>query len=275
MASLAIIAGACSSGSSRTSPSSSAGPGGLSCKIGGGCSQTQTCTGGIEGCTSNCNCLNGTWQAPCPADLPETGSPCSPESAYCGYTTSTNPCGADNCDCQGGAWSCGPTCVLFPAEDASSDAADQHAPGVACTSVGDCTNTALGTAWCCLDHACAYSPGTPLIACTDADVQLIEASNYDQSCTTDSDCVAVREGNFCFPPICPSAAINVSAEARYNEDVAMTNAAICGGIASCPSFAGTFCCAGSCRLSPCAADAGAGGDTGSSDAGPSDAPAGG
>jgi hypothetical protein len=111
-----------------------------------------------------------------------------------------------------------------------------------------------------LDTACAYSNGTPLIACTDADVQLIQASNYDQTCTTDSDCVAVAEGNFCFPPNCPSAAINVSATAQYNADVAMTNAAICGGASSCPTFSGPCCRGGSCSLGAAcvsAADAGA------------------
>jgi hypothetical protein len=95
-----------------TSSSSSSGDGGLGCSLGDKCSPTQLCNGGIPGCGSNCQCLDGTWQAPCPADLPETGSPCSPENAYCGYTTSTNPCGADNCYCQGGAWSCGPTCTV-------------------------------------------------------------------------------------------------------------------------------------------------------------------
>lgn len=91
---------------------SDAGDSGLGCSLGDKCSPTQLCNGGIPGCGSNCQCLDGTWQAPCPADLPETGRPCSPENAYCGYTTSTNPCGADNCYCQGGAWTCGPTCVI-------------------------------------------------------------------------------------------------------------------------------------------------------------------
>src|SRR5580658_6263852 len=48
----------------------------------------------------------------CPADVPQNGSACTAAGAYCGYSNQPNPCGADNCYCQGGAWSCGPTCVF-------------------------------------------------------------------------------------------------------------------------------------------------------------------
>jgi hypothetical protein len=71
------------------------------------------------------------------------------------------------------------------------------------TAVAGCTDT-------------SSNPVQPTI-CTDADVQLIQASSYDQSCTTDSDCIAVGEGNACYPCAiaCTSAAINRSAESQY------------------------------------------------------------
>jgi hypothetical protein len=96
---LAAVMGACSTGSSTQGPS---------CELGVECSQSQVCMGGIAGCASaypsNCQCLNGTWQAPCPADLPEAGSACTPEGAGCEYLTST--CGV-GCGCQAGSWNCG------------------------------------------------------------------------------------------------------------------------------------------------------------------------
>jgi hypothetical protein len=152
----------------------------------------------------------------------------------------------------------------------SPDGGQDGRTAIACTSVNDCTDTALGTAWCCLVKACVYSSnGTPPITCTDADVQLIQASNYDQSCTMDSDCVAVSEGNFCYGANCPSAAINVGAQAHYNADVAMTNAAICGGATSCPGLTGPCCRGGTCQTGDHCSP------SGSSDTGTSDAPAGG
>ncbi len=56
----------------------------VACKLGAACSNARLCTGGVAGCTSNCQCLDGKWQAPCPADLPRTGSACTPAGAECG-----------------------------------------------------------------------------------------------------------------------------------------------------------------------------------------------
>ena len=64
------------------------------------------------------------------------------------------------------------------------------------------------------------------ICAPDGSLPLIEASNYDQSCTTDSDCIAIAEGDVCTPCGigCTNAAINVAAHARYKADVASANA---------------------------------------------------
>ncbi len=90
-----------------------------------------------------------------------------------------------------------------------------------------------------------------LAECTDANTQTIQASNYEQSCSTDSDCVAVGEGNACFPCalVCPNAAINVAAHAQYLADVAKTFAGSNSGtcVLSCPANFGGCCRAGKCH----------------------------
>jgi hypothetical protein len=113
------IGGTCQMGGQCPGPVSS-----LTCALGAACSSTELCMGGIVGCESNCQCLNGTWSAPCPTGLPPTGSACTPEGAECGYPTSTNACGADNCYCQGGAWRCGPSCIIGDASTSADTGAD-------------------------------------------------------------------------------------------------------------------------------------------------------
>jgi hypothetical protein len=128
------------------------------CALGATCSPTDQCPGGIAGCTSNCQCLNGTWQAPCPKDLPQTGSVCAPFAAEeslgaeCGYSTSTNACGAENCSCEAGTWRCGPSCATGPENDSGALCA---AAGGQCV-FGGCSNPgpqACGSAgmFCCLN----------------------------------------------------------------------------------------------------------------------------
>ena len=128
-------------------------------------------------------------------------------------------------------------------EDASADAADatspeEDAPVVACKSANDCYEKGPfpSTVYCCLDKVCVFSnDSTSIVDCDDADAQLIQASNYDQSCTTDSDCVAVSVGNACYPGFlnCTLGTINVGALAQYNADVAKTSAALCGVMGDC------------------------------------------
>ena len=56
---------------------------------------------------------------------------------------------------------------------------------------------------------------------------IIHASDYNQSCTTQSDCVSVREGSVCGCG-CPSAAINKSDQTQYAADTGSLKA-------GCPS----------------------------------------
>jgi hypothetical protein len=261
---LSVVAAACTSSSGGAS-------GALSCKLGGGCSPSVLCMGGIAGCSSNCQCLDGTWQAPCPADLPQTGSACTPASAECGYTTATNACGADNCTCQNGTWNCGPTCTtlldsgaeggLTPGAAACVAAGGQCVQGVAfCGPVGP-----GATAASCLDTGltmlcCAVNP--------DGGCAEIQASNYDQSCTVDSDCVEVSVGNPCQACdfICNQSvgAINVGANAQYTADVAKTAAGVgdCGCPAEVGNRVGPCCRSGQCHADSACSSSDASTDSG-------------
>jgi hypothetical protein len=53
---------------------------------------------------------------------------------------------------------------------------------------------------------------------------MILASNYDQSCAVDTDCVEVAAGDYCSSGLarCPGSAINVHALAQFNSDIAKT-----------------------------------------------------
>jgi hypothetical protein len=136
-----------------------------------------------------------------------------------------------------------------------------------CAGAQDCMALSLvsNSVYCCMDNACvADQPGY----CTDANVQLIQASSYDQSCKTDADCVAVSEGNACdLLPFCPNATISRAALAQYQSDLAKTRLASCSSpwLASCTPY--IFCCqdgaclwGSQCLPAPAAADATPGSD---------------
>lgn len=85
------------------------------------------------------------------------------------------------------------------------------------------------------------------------------ASNYDQSCVTNTDCVAVRLGDYCDPTRCycdeSLGAIKATALAQFNADVAKTpigsDAVSPQGLCSCLAFSdpGACCVAGKCQFS--------------------------
>jgi hypothetical protein len=96
----------------------------------------------------------------------------------------------------------------------------------------------------------ACSKGTT--ACTDANVELIQASNYDQSCTVDSDCVSIAVGDACYPclVICQvGGAINRGALSSYQSDISKTIGAgeTSGVQCGCPSWPGPCCRGGICQ----------------------------
>jgi hypothetical protein len=99
------------------------------------------------------------------------------------------------------------------------------------------------------------------IACTDANVQMISASNYDQSCKLDSDCVAIADGNACYPCViaCQTGgAINRSALSIYQSDISKTTGAqeAKGVHCGCPASFGPCCRSGVCHADlQCVSDA--------------------
>jgi hypothetical protein len=95
------------------------------------------------------------------------------------------------------------------------------------------------------------APTTPpeVPACVDGGGgESLHAYDYDQSCTNDSDCVAVGSGSSCLvcELACPNATINRSDEARYRKELARLVPA--GTFCGCPARDGTCCIGGSCHL---------------------------
>lgn len=78
---------------------------------------------------------------------------------------------------------------------------------------------------CRTEETCA---GT--IHCVPGD---IEASDFDQSCSIDDDCILIHEGDPCECHVCPDAAISRSAQTDHQDAIA---AAMCTE-ASCPAIA--------------------------------------
>ena len=82
-------------------------------------------------------------------------------------------------------------------------------------------------------------------AATDAarDKCTLVASSYDQSCTSDSDCVAVWFGDVCTTACAgcePNGAINVSSTNAYGTDA--RNATDASTVCPCPPPMGHACC---------------------------------
>ena len=133
-----------------------------------------------------------------------------------------------------------------------------------CTTVQDCQDLVTATeAVCCVEEQCLVGTAAMGVSCLDPQVQMIQASSYDQSCDADTDCIAIAEGDFCVPGAanCPSAAISKSAQAQYQSDVANTNAAFCSAPSSCDASScgtslGPSCVKGTCELTCLPRDAG-------------------
>ncbi len=138
-------------------------------------------------------------------------------------------------------------CDAIPGDGSSADGRP-----TACSSADDCLalgpSLVLGPPVCCLANACVWNPPNDL--CSDASVQLIQASSSDQSCTTDTDCVVIAEGNGCDVSAfdCPNAAINKGGYAQYQSDIAKTPSAWCYAPSGCPNESGPCCRGGKCQV---------------------------
>ena len=87
----------------------------------------------------------------------------------------------------------------------------------------------------------------------DAASCILSASDYDNSCKTDSDCVAAGSGDACSAPCepgCKNVTINVAELPRYQADLARTPFGYCSIGCGCPVGDGTpKCIAGTCGWS--------------------------
>jgi hypothetical protein len=146
-----------------------------------------------------------------------------------------------------------------PETDAGEDASACIAAGGFCAS-GDVSCAAVGAQDCGVsgDFCCLPNLPDAATACIDdASVKLIQASDYDQSCTVDTDCQQISEGNACVPCAfgCPlGGAINVSALPKYMSDIANTPA-VGSECPVIPCIATVFpcCIGGNCQVgSQCA-----------------------
>lgn len=162
---------------------------------------------------------------------PATAPGCIAVGGTClfgGVVQCTGPTSTAAQDCNAHGNSGGVCCFASGAPlDASADAAESSAPIATCSSAFDCISLlASQEVPCCTNGVCLPSDPSE---CTDANVQIVQASQYDQSCSASTDCVSVGEGNACLPGAldCPGAAINESAYAQYQSDVAKTRAASC------------------------------------------------
>lgn len=102
----------------------------------------------------------------------------------------------------------------------------------------------------------------------DAGACMISASNYDQSCTADTDCEGVTSRDYCVAGcLCGGSAINAGALAQFNADVSKTplgSGALGGAACPCAPTPGPCCRAGQCTATcllptdtlPACADAG-------------------
>jgi hypothetical protein len=175
-------------------------------------------------------------------------------------------------------------CVVDGGTEASVSTACAAASGQCIAADGTCwgipTAAAVGQPALCgsPDAVCCDVVFDAGNSCTDASATTVRASSYDQSCTVDTDCVGVSQGDSCNPCdfSCVNASINSGALTQYTSDTANFPAVLAVAKGACASSCGgpeTACCiGGTCHwgyfMCPAA-------NTDAGDAGASDAPAGG
>jgi hypothetical protein len=129
--------------------------------------------------------------------------------------------------------------------DASTEAADASPEAAVgfCLVAGDCPMHAGPQVYCCTDNVCGSNVPE---ACADGGEEPVVASNYDQTCTTDTDCVPIAEGNACsMVGPCLTGLINKSSLARYQADTAGVP---CYGLSNCIEALPQCCMGGSCQM---------------------------
>ncbi len=140
------------------------------------------------------------------------------------------------------------------------------------TNVCDCRQTcpnsaisatdsnAWDTAWenACPDGEaglCSLAPCRVLTAACGSDGQchaaesvFVDASEWDKSCSSDSDCVIVHEGDVCARCICGGTPVNVSEEPKYREALESIDCNPGPSDCDCPLASDAWCDAGTCEV---------------------------
>src|SRR5580698_9230225 len=128
--------------------------------------------------------------------------------------------------------------------DAPNDAGSESSVSLECPpTAGQCDAGAVCAEACDPGGICCLR----VICAADASIQPILATNYDQSCTADSDCVAEGFGDPCTECLnCASGAINEKSVPQYGTDVAKAPR---GAICFCAfGPAGPCCVDGICQV---------------------------
>jgi hypothetical protein len=263
----------CSSAASDQVGDAGAGDGGfvpLECNAGCLCFAVDECPAGCypsqitqpDGAASETFCSNGivtcvpgggAWSAGAPTSGCPGGTATYPVTYVDGGPGGSFCCASEPGDEDAGTDAAGDAAGdtgIDPASAACAAAGGQCGYGGAngCTIVGPeqaCNSDQPGGSFCCAVTADA--------GCTDGG---ITASSYDQSCTIDSDCIAVAEGDSCslcgFN--CPNAAINVGQYGKYLADIAYTPADISGQRQACSDVCrvtnAPCCVGGACQACP-------------------------
>ena len=193
--------------------------------------------------------------------------PCPSGLCSGGYQPSTEPCGCHSC-------SATPDAGLV--KDAGSPDGPICQPGLLPCVPGPSTCPAgyqvSSDPTLCGCGGCVPVDGGMAVDGSTTDVGLscsLSASQYDNSCTVDSDCVGVPSGDPCAGnclSVCPTAALNVRVASQYLADLGAVMSAHneSPGVCSCPAIGAPSCCRGVCSVEGCSAapDAGVAKDAG-------------
>jgi hypothetical protein len=203
-------------------------------------------------CSSTDTAANDVANDPrCPSawsNLADQGYPtvCSVDGLICTYPEGQAECAPDGPDLKW--WQVGlePGCTEFPPTVGGACSSD----GLTCsyiTGPPGLVSTFL-TKYCCDGNRRVW--GIQGGFCPNGNTcGTIQASDYDQSCSKDSDCIGITVGDFCDAICidCTNAAVNVSAKAQYAADLTSKNAGA-ALVCPCPSGPPVTCKAGMCSV---------------------------
>lgn len=239
-----VAAASCGGGAGLQVDGGAAGRGSSMTAAGGRCGSTERGdpSDSSVGAVTNDSACPSAWSAVNPSGPPAT---CAVNGLICTY-----PEGQAECAPHGA--------VMKWATVGATSGCSETAPkvGAACSVPGLTCQFITGppplvsefvTSYCCDGTRCAWAiehgNGCP----NGNTCGTIKASDYDQSCEVDSDCVAEPEGDFCGSNICTDCAgavISVKAQAKYETDLnsKITTPFFC----PCPSSPPAVCDHGKC-----------------------------